>query len=250
MLARIKQTIKTRMPRVAATYRICQSYWTGLRWIGKGMNAFKEIHDRNVWNDCESKSGVGSSLRATETIRAELPGLLERRDVKSILDVPCGDFYWMARTDLGGRSYTGVEIVPRLIEELSRTYGDNNRRFVCLDLSKEELPYADLILCRDCLVHFSFSAIKRALANFRQSNATYLLTTTYPHHPFNVDCPTGHWRSLNLQLAPFFFPAPLELIWDDVITDKGPGDKSLGLWRFDSLPLSSGRMAGVKEISR
>ena len=237
MLPWLKEIVKVRAPRLAMAYRHFQSYWTGRRWVGKGMDAFREIHNRNVWNEPESKSGIGSSLRATEAIRAELPSLLDRLGVKSILDGPCGDFYWMAKTDLGNRSYTGIDVVPALIDELSRKYQADNRHFICLDLSKADLPHADLILCRDCLVHFSFSDIKRTLKNFRRCGARLILTTTFPRHPFNVDCPTGHWRAINLELPPFKFPPPMEILNDDVGKPGVLTDKSLGLWRLDTLPL-------------
>lgn len=235
MLPSLKETVKARAPRLTAAYRLFHSYWTGRRWVGKGMDVFKEIHDRNVWNEHESKSGSGSSLRGTEAIRAELPGLLNRLDVKSILDVPCGDFHWMAEIDLGGRSYTGVDLVPALVDELRGKYQTENRHFACLDVSTADLPHADLVLCRDCLVHFSYAAIRRTVANLHRSGAKYLLTTTYPSRTFNVDCPTGHWRSLNFRIAPFYFPEPLEVIWDDVKGTDFAGDKSLGLWRLDSI---------------
>jgi hypothetical protein len=237
MLTQLKEVLKQCAPGLTAGYRIFHSYWTGRRWIGKGMNAFREIHRLDVWNDSESKSGSGSSLRATEALRAELPALLDRLNVASILDVPCGDFHWMSVTDVGARRYVGAELVAELVADLRRQYESIDRVFICADVSIDDLPSADLVLCRDCLVHFSYADIRKALANLRRTGAKYLATTTYPSRTFNVDCPTGHWRSLNLQLAPFHFPAPVELIWDDVVTASGQGDKSLGVWRMEELPI-------------
>lgn len=71
------------------------------------------------------------------------------------------------------------------------------------DITVNPLPTADLILCRDCLVHLSFAHIDAALANFRASGARWLLTTTFPMIEENVDCEDGDWRALNLTLPPF-----------------------------------------------
>lgn len=75
---------------------------------------FQRIHDTNLWGAAESVSGLGSEIDATATLRAELPKLLRRRKVTTLLDAPCGDVGWIASTDLGVR-VTGVDIVPDLI---------------------------------------------------------------------------------------------------------------------------------------
>ncbi|MFE7121789.1 hypothetical protein ACFU99_40805, partial [Streptomyces sp. NPDC057654] len=62
-----------------------------------------------------SRSGNGSNLTQTATLRSELPGLLARLGVRTLLDIPCGDFYWMSRLDLGTDthiSYIGADRVP------------------------------------------------------------------------------------------------------------------------------------------
>ena len=96
---------------------------------------------------------------------------------------------------------------------------------------------ADLLLCRDCLVHLSFADIARAIANIRAATVTYLLTTTFPAQRANEDIRTGDWRPLNLEAAPFGWPAPLEYLVEKCTEGNGLfADKSLGLWRVDSLP--------------
>jgi hypothetical protein len=113
-----------------------------------------------------------------------------------------------------------------------------------LDLTSSPLPPADLLLCRDCLVHLSLTDARRALANIRRSDITYLLTTTFPAEPTNVDVVTGDWRPLNLQRPPFGFPEPLELLVEGCTEQQGLfADKSLGLWRVADLPLEIWRDA-------
>ena len=153
--------------------------------------------------------------------------------MRSLLDVPCGDFGWLSTVDLGV-SYTGADIVPALVDENERRYGGPSagRRFLTLDLTKDALPHADLVLCRDCLVHLSFDNIGRALANIRASGATYLLTTTFLEHDANTDIEDGDWRMLNLERAPFNLPPPIDVLVEDC--EEGDGayaDKALGLWR-------------------
>jgi hypothetical protein len=197
------------------------------------MDAFHQIHRENTWNNPETVSGSGSTAQQTERIRAELPAILAAFQITSILDAPCGDYNWMRLTDLGDRTYVGVDIIPDIIDEATRIHGTAQRQFLCLDLSRAPLPAADLILSRDCLVHFSYADVFATLENFRRTGARFLLTTTYPAHTFNVDCPTGHWRPLNLELPPFNFPPPLRVLTEECGEGPSFADKSLGLWSMD-----------------
>src|SRR6476619_5905924 len=78
---------------------------------------FQRIHDTNMWGAEASASGLGSELDATAALRAQLPRLLKKLGVASLLDAPCGDAGWINQADLDVR-YAGVDIVPSLIEAL------------------------------------------------------------------------------------------------------------------------------------
>jgi len=86
-------------------------------------------------------------------------------------------------------------------------------------------------------VHLSFDNIFRAVSRFRASGAQWLLATTFPEWEVNSDCEDGDWRALNMEMAPFNWPAPRALI-NERCEEGGSGwrDKSLGLWRLDELP--------------
>jgi hypothetical protein len=192
---------------------------------------FDQIARTNLWG-AGSRSGLGSELAATAHLRAALPSFLARHEVRSILDVPCGNFGWLSIVDLGV-SYTGADIVASLVAENERRFGGprSGRRFLALDLTKDALPRADLVLCRDCFVHLSFDNVRRALANIRASGAKYLLTTTFLEHEVNTDIEDGDWRMLNLERAPFNLPPPVDVIVEGCTEGDGAyADKALGLW--------------------
>jgi hypothetical protein len=195
---------------------------------------FTEIVRENIWEDPDSVSGTGSNLKSTEAVRRVLPALIREMECRSVLDVPCGDFYWMKLVQLDA-DYVGGDIVDELIADNQKKYGAQSRRFINLDLLQDELPKVDLILCRDCLVHFSYRNIFRALRNIKSSGSKYLLTTTYVDQAKNADIPTGAWRPLDLQLAPFSFPSPMRLI-DEECPPGNDHDKRLGLWRISDIP--------------
>ncbi|HSK74508.1 MAG TPA: capsular polysaccharide synthesis protein, partial [Pyrinomonadaceae bacterium] len=184
----------------------------------------------------ESISGPGSSLIQTAEIRRSLPLLFASLEINSMLDAPCGDFNWLRYVDLRLEKYVGIDVVPSIIEQNRNRYENPNRKFIVSDLTADFLPRCDLILCRDCLVHFPFAEIFSALRNFCGSGAKYLLTTTFPKTQANRDIKIGDWRTLNLQLPPFNFPAPLQLINEHCTEGNGKfADKSLGLWNISDI---------------
>ena len=196
---------------------------------------FTEIFKTNSWLGRYSVSGSGSDPDQTQNIELELPKLIKRFNISTLLDIPCGDFSWLRRVDLADVKYLGGDIVQELISANS-AYESENVSFTCTNMITDRLPRADLILCRDGLVHLSFDDIRRALKNIRDSGSTYLLTTTFPATKSNEDIQTGSWRPLNLQIAPFNFPTPQFVILEGCTENDGAfQDKSLGLWKINEI---------------
>lgn len=199
---------------------------------------FDYIYQTNLWGSAESHSGVGSEDAATAHLRRAVPALLASLGARTLLDLPCGDFGWLSRAALDLDAYIGADIVAELVERNAARYGgaDARRSFVRLDITRDALPRADVVLCRDCLVHLSDAHIFAAFANLRRSDSRYLLTTTFTGLDANRDVADGDWRPLNLQLAPFHLPPPLALIVEGCTEEGGAyADKSLGLWEIAAL---------------
>ncbi|MCP4266435.1 MAG: class I SAM-dependent methyltransferase [Candidatus Brocadiaceae bacterium] len=201
--------------------------------IGKTTEqVFTDIYKNNSWGGKNSVSGPGSEAHQSRVIIKVLPRIFEDFGISTMLDIPCGDFHWMKNVDFVDIDYTGADIVNELIKKNTEQYAKNGLRFQKLNLIRDNLPKVDLVLCRDCLVHFSFEDIFRALDNICNSQSSYLLATTFKRRTNNDDIPTGHWRPLNLELTPFTLPRPIKIINERCTAGDGNyTDKSLGLWK-------------------
>lgn len=206
---------------------------------------FSDIFNTGHWFSGESVSGDGSHLRETQIIRNVLPKILEELNIEVMIDAACGDLNWMKKIKLPIKKYIGIDIVEKLIENNNFMYGNDQREFIHLDIVKDQLPLGNLILCRDCLTHYPFQEIKEILINFKKSGAKYLLASTYPDTSFNKDLKiTGYdSRPLNMQKAPFNFPAPLKLI-----DERSKHKKYLGLWMLQDIQISL--QSQSKELDR
>jgi len=154
-----------------------------------------------------------------------------------MLDLPCGDREWMQHVDLTGITYIGGDIVPGLINTLQKQNHAETCTYQILDMIRGPLPSTEMILCRDGLVHLPFSQAMNAMNTFLNSNATWLLTTTFPQRLKNrsVDMP-GEWSPYNLERAPFSLPPPQEMLVENCSEENGAfRDKALGLWRIKDL---------------
>ena len=180
------------------------------------QDVFTRIYNTRAWGgkpgssaSRASASGPGSSLQATQLVRPYLEQFVRKYQIKHILDLPCGDFFWMKLVDFGNTVYIGADIVPDIIDANRKQYP--SKPFMVLDLLQDPLPPCELIFCRDCLVHLTNNDILKAISNMRASGIKYLMTTTFP--PLlvtNTDLTQrGKWRPLNLELPPFSFPPPL-----------------------------------------
>lgn len=200
---------------------------------------FTWYYRENSFGASESRSGGGSSLFQTRVLRRELPPLLRQLGVKTLLDVPCGDFNWMRHVDLDDIRYIGGDIVAELAKRNQERHGGERRSFHHLNAVTGPLPTADLVFCRDCFVHLPFADGLAALRVFKDSGAAWLLTTTFTNRDSNRDLTDGCvWRPLNLRRPPFSLPEPTVLLNEKC--SEGGGlytDKCLGLWDLRALAL-------------
>jgi len=199
--------------------------------IRSRKSKFSYIYKNNLFGGDESVSGPGSSLEQTQAIREALPKVIRELNVRTFVDAPCGDFHWMSKVELDIDKYIGIDIVPDMIRVNQQKYNNDNRKFLTLDIINDDLPTADLIMCRDCFIHLSNKDIRAALNNIRRARFKYLLTTTFTNTTINRNIVTGRVRPINLQVSPFNFPDPILLINEKCTESNGKcSDKSLALW--------------------
>lgn len=199
------------------------------------FETFHNIYILNFWGSFETKSGPGSEISSTKELVNQLNTLIVQLKIQSINDIPCGDFNWMRNVDIKNIKYFGGDIIPELIQNNIVSNQNENIKFENFDLLNDNIPYADLVICKDCLVHFSFSEINKSIQNFIASRSKYILMTNFPSLKNNTDIKTGDWRPLNFELAPFSFPKPEIIIYENQKIKEGDGCKTMSLWKLEKI---------------
>ena len=179
------------------------------------VNRFTKIFKKDSWQRNlkykESVSGSGSFLRNTENIRHYLPKIIKEFNIKSVLDLPCGDLNWIKEIlPFKNTSYIGADCVKELIELNKLKYPSYDLRV--LDIINDDLPKVDMIIVRDCLVHLSKVNIMKALDNISHACIKYLLVTSFPDTTTTKKISNGQWRRLNMELPEFNLTLKLQEI--------------------------------------
>ena len=158
---------------------------------------FTRIYDRNEW---VFGSGEGSLPRTTGEYRTFLQSFLREKNIRSVTDAGCGDWQFSQMIDWAGIEYTGVDVVPDVIEKNEKQFAASSIHFRCQDLLTEELPPADLLILKDVLQHLPFTAISRILSFSPQYR---FILVTNDAATANDDTVIGGYRALDLRLSPF-----------------------------------------------
>lgn len=203
---------------------------------------FEVIYKYSYWriDKNESLSGYGSSFAATENLLKDLINFINKENIKTIFDVPCGDFYWMKKLNFSNLKYTGGDIVTDLILDNISKNKNSNVNFLQFDILNNIPGTFDLIMNRDCLVHFKDRDVIIALKNLKQSKSKFFASTIYPNINRNINSNLpDNWRPLNLCIEPFNLPKPYILLNDKEKTQKNlpniTQEKYLAVWKLNDL---------------
>jgi SAM-dependent methyltransferase len=171
---------------------------------------FTRAYQSNEWH---GGSGTGSTPETTVAYRRLIDRLIRTAQIKSVLDLGCGDWQFSRLIGWGGADYLGIDVVPEVIAANQLAYAGPGVRFVHADFRHTELPKADLVLVKDVLQHWSNAQVTAFLPRLVKFPWA-LIANTRNGIRENQDIPDGAWRPLDLRLPPFNLAATELLTYD------------------------------------
>jgi SAM-dependent methyltransferase len=186
--------------------------------------AFTLIYKYRIWGKNEEgkgTSGIGSTLEATEQYRAFLQGFLKEADIKSVVDLGCGDWEFSQTIDWSGVNYLGVDLVKPVIETNIERFGSPTINFEHKDGIHANLPPADLLICKDVLQHLPNKDIHTFIKQIPKFKYCLITNDVDPKTltSGNRDVFWGDVRYLDLSALPFNVEAATALIYHLDIED-------------------------------
>ena len=182
-------------------------------------NIFTDIYTNKKWQDnYGTESGPGSSIECSKPYLDFLNEFCHLHNVKSILDLGCGDFNLMKHFDFSKIDYIGIDIVDHVIIRNQQLYTNSNIKFK----SESVLDYVndtsvDLILCKDLLQHLSKESIFRIL-NIK--NYKYALYTNDYSDANNSDVEDGNYSPIDLSKNPYNINGEYVFEWQSCFFKK------------------------------
>lgn len=197
-------------------------------------DAMTQIYEQHLWgtNHKPFYSGEGSHNPTLvkpylQVVQAFLKSF---KAPISVCDLGCGDFNIGKELVKYSQKYIGVDIVESLIDYNTKHFKASNLAFLCLDIAKDDLPKADVVIVRQVLQHLSNIEIIAILEKLTQYKYI-LLTEHLPNGTFapNKDIISGQGirikkqSGLNILKPPFNFQimAKKELLFMDLGHKKG-----------------------------
>ena len=164
---------------------------------------FEDVYKNNIWG---GGSGDGSKLEYNKQFLNFLQKYVKDNNIKTILELGCGDFNLMKHFNFNGLKYFGVDIVESLIAENNKKYRKPNIKFFHEDIRgfKFERNY-DLILIKDVLIHLDNSSALQVLYNVRHHRR--ILSVHDYGEVNNKEIYMGHFRCIDLNNWPFYADA-------------------------------------------
>jgi SAM-dependent methyltransferase len=172
---------------------------------------FETIYREKLWGtneEGEGFSGGGSILEAALPYYEYIKDFIRNNNIKSVVDLGCGDWTLSKHMDWTGIDYVGYDVVKSVIEKNIKNYASDNIRFVNANFLNVEIPSADLMICKHVLQHIPNRDVfifLNLLSKFKHC----LILDAMPiagenvDHTLLMDFPFWDDRGVDITLPPF-----------------------------------------------
>ena len=161
---------------------------------------FNAVYQTKIWGD---GSGPGSKPENAEMWINLVNLFLDRDDIKTVLDLGCGDWQLGQKLNLKNKEYLGVEVSSVILEK-TKQYSSDNIRFINDDIETMVFPTVDLILIKEVLQHLPNSSVIDIMNRVMKSCRYAIICNDFDStQTQNLDTYPGGWRPINFLNAPF-----------------------------------------------
>ena len=169
-------------------------------------NVFDNIYKNNVWGKGKiegGSSGSGSSPEVNKLYLSFLSSFIKENNIKSIVDIGCGDWQIMSLLNMDNIHYRGYDVSKKIIDYNNNIHKKTHIEFYLEELDKKSnYERADLLICKDVLQHLSYLNINNIVSQLNKYKYVIIINDIVKDTD-NVDINDGRVRSLDIQKQPF-----------------------------------------------
>jgi hypothetical protein len=199
--------MKKRIPLAAGLAAALAFFYFAMHAVNERplTTIFNRIYAEGTWGKDiagTGTSGTGSTLEITREYRAYVEDFIKKHDVKSVVDAGSGDWSFSSAMDWGDASYLGVDIASDVIAAVRNKHENGKIKFQVGDIA-DELPAADLLICKDVLQHLSNELVHKFVRNNLSKGKYKWVILTNDRGSDNRDIASGGYRAIDLAAPPF-----------------------------------------------
>ena len=196
--------------------------------------AMEQIYDQNLWGGNKDEIYSGSGSHSPKIVQPYLEGVINfLKSFKQpiiVLDLGCGDFNVGRQLLAFSKKIIAVDIAENVINYNKAKFANNSLEFQCLDISKDDLPRADVVILRQVLQHVSNKEVHSVLNKLKEYKYV-ILTEHLPNQEFvpNKDIISGqgirikNQSGLIITKEPFNFKYKKQQELESTILDNNKG---------------------------
>lgn len=160
---------------------------------------FGNIYSNALWG---GGSGAGSTLKQGQLYIDTINKYIRRHNIKSVVD--CGSGDGLIQSKLEVQSYIGLDITESNILMCKSRYKNRDFRLLDFYIQRDEIPSADVLLCKDVLHHWPNEWVEKWLKYLIESKRwkTLLLCQDHKQLSEGQDCHLGGYRAVNYRMNP------------------------------------------------
>ncbi len=166
---------------------------------------FEEIYATSEWG---KGSGEGSYVEHTKPYVRFLERFIRTNDVRSVVDMGCGDWQFSQTVNWQGARYQGFDIVESVVRENQSRFSSGTIEFFLYEGDPTALPEADLLIAKDVLQHWSQDRVQAFLPVIQRYRFALITNCVEPNGETpNQEIEDGAFRRLDINAAPFHWQA-------------------------------------------
>jgi hypothetical protein len=198
---------------------------------------FSIIYYTGYWKNYKysSLSGAGSNIKKNSIFLKKLSAFIKNKKIRSVTDIPCGDFSWFKKLTLSNINYLGGDIVPDLIKRNKIKYRSKFNKFIILNIKTDRIPDSDFLIIRDLFIHFNDKEIFQSLNNIKKFKFKFIGITSHMNSSNTLSPLLGdNFRPINLTIPPFNLKKPDYIIQDYNSKISKKLNKQMIIWKSNN----------------
>jgi SAM-dependent methyltransferase len=175
--------------------------------MNEGRYEAFRLHYESEESDWGGHSGEGSRPQWNIDYRVFLERFIKMNNIRSVVDIGCGDWQFSRFIDFSAVRYYGFDVVKSVVKRNKLLFESESVTFHEMPDILDNIPTADLLIMKDVLQHLPDSDIEHYKINLFNRFPKCLISNSYEKidTPKNIDIESGGFRCLDLNDVPYLF---------------------------------------------